>query len=140
MLRAALILAFINPSEPSCPAQPERVFLGAVSTNAPAFGLRVVEICGTFAGHSDRDPRERVMYDVSTYNGEEHAVFVFDPDRRLGQDRTRTCIVGTPRRRDGLSIEEARARGTSYVADVPLHLPDYVFYPLRCTCDGPALG
>ncbi|HEX8643608.1 MAG TPA: hypothetical protein VF702_06805 [Allosphingosinicella sp.] len=142
MFRATLLLALLSPPEIDCPPEPKRVFLGAVATNAPAFDYRVVEVCGVLAERGRLDPRERVMYDISPISGDDYAIYVFDPARHLGADGSRICITGRPWRRDGLSREEvvARGLGTSSVTDIPLRLPDYVFYPVQCTYDGPALG
>ena len=143
LLRCLLLLSLAASGEPAsvaCTAPPQRVFLGAVATNLD-FAEQVFETCGLVQRVGDRDPRERVLYDVSPRTGDHYWINVFDGDRVLPPEGTRTCVTGIFRRRDGYSIKEARAlgRSTTAVAD-GLQLPDFVFYPVRCPQDAPARG
>lgn len=139
MVRTALIFALFAPTPPPCPAQPQRAVLGAVITN-PDYQERVVEVCGTFRGARRDEPRERILYEASKY--QYYAVYVLESEAALPRDGTNGCIVGTYRRRDGLTAAEAELRGQSDypLVDIALARPDWVFYPIRCTYDGPALG
>ena len=145
MFRLSLLALTVignGPAPVMCPSPPERVFLGAVATNVMGYLDRVVEMCGIVGGVGERDPRERVISDTSRYSKETHAFNVFDPDGLLPAPGSRACVVGTPRRRDGFTPIEAVKRGlpNSYTADVPLHYPHYVFYPVQCSFDAPARG
>jgi hypothetical protein len=127
----------------ACPAA-ERVRLGTVATSL-AYEGQLVEVCGTFNGRDNRsaaDPRERLLLVGSDRWGYYAGVTVFDPELALGPDGRERCVVGVHRRRDGLSRQEARARGigTSVTDDAPVRYRDYVFYPAQCTYDEPALG
>jgi hypothetical protein len=139
MLRNALLLALISPPDASCPPQPDRVFLGAVVTNPVHYG-RVIETCGLVQGIGDLDSRERILHDA-TGQHDGYWMYVFNGEGILPPEGTRTCIVGIFRRRDGFSPAEARARGLpdTHLID-GLQRPDYVFYPVQCAYDGPALG
>ena len=139
MLRTPLLLALVSPVEASCPPQPERVFLGAVVTDDARFHNRVVEVCGIVQEIGDRDPRERVLYDGSRHS--HFWMYVYDAERSLPPEGSRACVVGAFRRRDGYSPAEARARGLPRTTLTDgLQRPDYVFYPVQCSYDGPALG
>jgi len=144
MLRAAVLAATLlqaNGPEVECPAQPERIFLGAVATNPDAYRYRVVEVCGNVEPMRGGGPGERVLHDTSRYGGDGYWIYVHDPESALPPPGGRTCVVGRPWRRDGFTAEEATARGrTNYRVTDALQRPDYVFYPVQCTYDGPALG
>ena len=143
MLKAFLIGAILihhAGMPPDCRVPPERVFLGAVATNLEYFE-RLVETCGLVQGVGHRDPRERILHDASPHSGESFWLYVFDGDRVLPAEGSRTCVTGIYRRRDGLSFKKAVALGlgTHVVAD-GLQRPDHVFYPVRCPQDAPARG
>lgn len=126
--------ALLGSPEGQCLAPVEQMFLGAIASAPETFEGRLVEICGTLGAHGDVDPRERVMSDISPLSGEAYALYVFDPHGELPGEGGRACVVGTSRRRDGLTTREAQARGLPNlsITDVPLSDPEYVFYPLSC--------
>ena len=141
LILGALLIHAV-PDRPVCPSPPERVFLGAVATNVIGYLDRVVEMCGVVGRVGESDLRERVIYDKDSYSGETDAFNVFDPDGLLPAPGTRACVVGTPRRRDGLTLDEAIRRGlpNRFQIHFALHEPDYVFYPVQCAQDAPARG
>lgn len=143
MLRVLAVLSLATSAEaasPPCPVAPERVFLGAVASNVFAYLDRVVEVCGLVQEVGERDPRERILHEMSPI-GTGYWIYVYNEDHVLPPEGTRGCVVGTPRRRDGLTPEQAEARGLPNVGVADgLQRPDYVFYPVRCEYDAPALG
>jgi hypothetical protein len=134
LILAAAGLVLPGSSEGQCPASVERMFLGAIATAPSDYEGQVVELCGTVAFPGDLDSRERALFDVSAHSGEGYAILVFDPGGELPAEGNRACVVGTARRRDGLTAAEARARGlpNRTVADAAVRYLDYVFYPLPC--------
>jgi hypothetical protein len=124
----------------ACPAT-ERVGLGILATSVERSDERV-EVCGTLYGHGDR-PGERTLEQGPDQWGYYHGIYVLDPEGSFGAERSSVCIVGTHRRRDGLTTKEviALGRGTTHNADATVRLPDYVFYPDEaCRADAPARG
>lgn len=126
----------------SCPAA-QPVPLGTVATSVIYWG-ELVEVCGTFhgrSGYSNADPGERVFLQGPDRWGYYSGITILDPERALGEDGHKICVVGVQRRRDGLSREEvdARGMGVSSVTDMTVGLYEYVFYPQPCP-DGPARG
>jgi hypothetical protein len=140
LLLLATVFAQCAEAE-ACPAA-DRVGLGILATSVEHADERV-EVCGTLYGRGYRDPRERILQQGPDQWGYYVGIFVLDPDGSLGDERASVCIVGTHRRRDGLTTKEviALGRGTTHIADATVSLPDYVFYPDEtCQADAPARG
>lgn len=118
---------------------PEPVFLGALATNVRAYLARPIEVCGHFEGHSSPNPTERIMSVNS--RGEGYWFLVEGSATELPDSGSFGCVVGSVRRRDGLTPEEARRQGrsNSYVAD-GLQDPDYVLYPSQSVAREPTDG
>ena len=88
-----------------------------------------------------RYPGERILHDVNASRDTGFWFYVADPAGALGEDGSRVCVVGMARRRDGLTVKEAWARGLPHVTVTDaLQQPYYVFYPAQCLDNGPALG
>ena len=141
-LLLASMMMLQETSASQCPTA-EWVRLGTVATSTDYEG-KLVEVCGAFHGRSGRhgDLDERLFLYGPDQWGYHTGITVHDPRLNLGEDGRKVCIVGTQRRRDGLSREEVRARGlgTTVTTDLPVRLPDYVFYPRACPQDAPARG
>jgi hypothetical protein len=142
LIRAFLALGIAaQPPSVTCTSPPQRLYLGAVSSRPHLYEGRLVEICGAVAPATD-DQGAHVLYDTSPYSGEQDAIYLSGSPPPAVRGSTRLCMTGTVRRRDGLTTQEAEARGRTnrYVTDVALSNPDYAFYPLSCLQDAPARG
>lgn len=131
MVRLALLFGLVvAPAGPPAPCPPpERVFLGALATDVMTYLNRRIEVCGIVQGAEQYRPNERILHDSSPYGA--YWFYVDDSRALLPEAGERGCVVGITRRRDGLTPEQAIARGlsNSYVAD-GLQRPDFVLYPV----------